>query len=164
MNRKLIISFSISSLVSLLGIIVCAIVMLLPKSTSGNNTDFWNNSEGIYETYYTLYGEDSMSSSMISTYLEPIIYIEFEDDFVKFIITMNIEQEKNTMLYIDDNGFKECLYDEEDLNKTSFSYTTNKESFTSDVISLKMKIAAMPFEPQFSLILSLDTAYLISNM
>lgn len=161
MFKKLFICFGILSLASLIGVIISASMMFTPKLIDGIETDFWEKSEGKYEVYYTVVGDDGITSSMISSYLDDVIIIEFNEDIVKLTFSFNLSQE-DSMLYIDNDGYCECVLEfTENSEMINFTYTENKNIFSSDTLSFKIKIGSMPFEPEFQLLLSVDTVYLI---
>lgn len=160
MFKKLFICFGLLSIVSLIGVIISFNLLFSTQTSDGIETDFWQKSEGVYEVYYTVVGDDGVTSSMINSYLVDIIIVEFSEEDVKLTFSLNLTQE-DSMLYIDNNGYAECSFENiENDDIINFIYTANKNMFTSDTLSFKIRIGSMPFEPEFSLLLSVDTAYL----
>ncbi len=159
MIKKLFIVFSSLFGFSLILTITCIVLLFSTGNSLGNQTNFWNKNEGKYELYYNV--EESTGSSMIQTYFGKEVIVEFNEDNVVLYFTMYYDYAEESILYFEDKfQYKECLKEEYN-NNTLFSYTIVKSELTTDLLNLKVKIGAMPIEPEFSITLLFDTAYLI---
>lgn len=163
MFKKLMTIFCSALGVSVLGIALCSVLMLMPVKSQGQATDWWKDKQGSYQITHSIVGDDSVTSSMVSNYFSEPITAKFEESNVTLYVSINLDKETESTLKIFINDVykdMEKIYDDSSNSVTIFKITTSIDSLT-DTITFKMKAGAMPFEPEFSLLLALETAITI---
>lgn len=161
---KRIINISIVVLLVLVLAIV-AVVIMSPKTDSGNPTEFWDRTNGSYQLEYTMIGEDSVMSGMVAKYLTDPVEVSFVGEQVTLVIAMNISADTDSTLslLVGDNYVATTKCTVSSVGEVSvFEITTTKEQLT-DTLTFKLKAGAMPFEPEFSVLMDVDNAILVSS-